>query len=105
MSDMLACMQAHAETQRHQFERVMRCDEAPPTCFTCAMLARRSGKPAAPATHVTTTITPAGYHAWQCREHVPRQPEKPWRTDPGWPSAYQTIDAAREAFRARESRA
>lgn len=105
MSDMLARMQAQAEAKRHQFERVMRCDEAPPTCFTCAMLARRSGAPCAPATHVTTTITPAGYRAWQCDQHVPRHPEKPWGADPGWPSTYQTLDAAREAFHAREGRA
>lgn len=51
--------------------------DAPP-CFTCK----------APSTHVTDGITPAGYRAYQCAAHVPKQPQPLWGSDPGWHNDY-----------------
>ena len=51
--------------------------KAPP-CFTCK----------APSTHVTDSITPAGYRAYQCDIHTPTQPKPLWGSDPGWQSHY-----------------
>lgn len=71
--------------RRAQYERVMAGEEAPPPCFTCK----------APSTHVTTGITPAGYHAYQCDKHTPSQPAPLWGSDPGWQVHYESIETAR----------
>ena len=49
-------------------------------CYTCKIRA---------ATHVSATITPAGYHAFQCEKHA--HPSPPWGSDPGWAVDYAPI--------------
>lgn len=71
--------------RRAEYNAVMASMMPPPPCFTCK----------APATHVTTGITPAGYHAWNCDEHLPKKPKPLWGSDPGWQVEYETIEQAR----------
>lgn len=73
------------EARRAEYDAVMASAIAPPLCFTCK----------APSTHVTTGITPGGYHAWQCDKHTPKKPAPLWGSDPGWQVHYEPIEEAR----------
>jgi hypothetical protein len=66
--------------QNNLYEDVIAGRKPAPLCYTCG----------APSTYVTTGVTPAGYHAWQCDQH-PQSATPLWGSDPGWSSEYERI--------------
>jgi len=85
----MASLQQQIEEYRRkksaEYEAVLAGGEPPP-CYTCK----------AASTHVSRNITPAGYHSYQCAAHARDESESAmWGSDPGWPTTYETIAAAR----------
>lgn len=88
-------LKQYLENRRALDTAVLRDEENPPPCFTCK----------APSTFVTTGITPAGYRAYQCANHVPKSKKPLWGADPGWHDEYISIEEARDREAARMHRA
>ena len=78
-------MQQYNEDRRKLDDSVLRGDADAPPCFTCK----------APSAFVTDRITPAGYRAYQCAAHAPKNPEPLWGSDAGWQTKYIPLREAR----------
>jgi hypothetical protein len=85
MTDLQEQLREYNARKREQYRVVMQGDRLPPPCFTCKW----------PSTHVSETITPAGYHSWQCDRHARSQTAAGlWGSDPGSPTVYVTVEEA-----------
>jgi hypothetical protein len=98
MSTLAQQMEDFARRKRQEYDAVME-GAAPPPCQALVQIGNpeRCG---VTSEAVSKGITPAGYHFWCCAKHRPRDESEAdlWGSDPGWPTAYETVAEARARY-------